>query len=181
MDELHEEIRQCRRCHLAETRIQAVPGQGPVPAPLMLIGEAPGKTEDERGQPFTGAAGRILDIMLMEAGLSRDQVFITSVIKCRPPKNRNPNRQEVAACSIHLDRQIALVNPVIIAVMGNVALQALFGPALVIGAVRGKIIHHEGRQYFPLFHPAAMLYNRSLGKTLKEDFCLLAEMVAQTS
>ena len=179
MDEIVRAISHCRRCPLAETRIRAVPGQGPVPAALMLIGEAPGKNEDELGQPFSGAAGRVLDTMLDQAGLSRDQVFITSVIKCRPPKNRNPHREEVAACAVHLQEQITVLRPRIIALMGNVALQALVDRSLTIGQVRGKVQMKDGQRYLPVYHPAAVLYNRNLENLLREDFRWLARLAGQ--
>jgi DNA polymerase len=143
----------------------------------MLIGEAPGKSEDELGRPFSGAAGRVLDAMLDQSGLSRSQVFITSVIKCRPPKNRNPQRQEIAACAEHLQNQIAFVKPSIIVLMGNVALQAILGPELAIGTVRGKVFEKNNQCFFPVYHPAAVLYNRSLQDLLMEDFCQLAHLL----
>ena len=176
MEEITRAITECQRCALAQTRIRAVPGQGPVPAALMLIGEAPGKSEDELGIPFSGAAGRVLDGMLAHAGLSRSQVFITSVIKCRPPKNRNPRRQEVDACAVHLNKQIEMIRPQVIGVMGNVALQALVGSKLTIGAVRGRVLEMDGRHYLPVFHPAALLYNRKLEEILQSDFQMLARL-----
>ena len=179
MDDIARNIQECQRCALAQTRIRAVPGQGPVPAKVMLIGEAPGKNEDELGRPFSGAAGRVLDHMLAEAGLSRSQVFITSVIKCRPPKNRNPRREEVAACAVHLQRQIELLQPGVIVLMGNVALQALMDRSLTIGTTRGKIIYKDGQRYLPVYHPAAVLYNRRLSDQLREDFLYLAALTSQ--
>jgi uracil-DNA glycosylase len=178
VDEIVRSISTCQRCPLAKTRVRAVPGQGPVPAGLMLIGEAPGRSEDELGQPFSGAAGRVLDSMLEAAGLSRDRVYITSVIKCRPPKNRNPSKEEVAACAIHLQRQIERLQPRIIVLMGNVALKALVDHSLTIGTTRGKILRNDGLLYLPVYHPAAVLYNRTLANQLRDDFMLLAHLVA---
>jgi DNA polymerase len=173
LEDIATEVRGCQRCHLSQTRILSVPGQGPSQASIMLIGEAPGEKEDHSGVPFAGAAGRVLDDVLAFAGFERTEVFITSVIKCRPPKNRNPNRDEVEACRYFLERQMDLIDPKVICIMGNVALQAYVDPHENIGRVRGKLLEHNGKVFFPIYHPAAILYNRSLEQTLKADLSWL--------
>ncbi len=176
MQDIVHDILECTRCPLSKTRIQAVAGSGPVPARLMLIGEAPGKNEDELGMPFSGAAGKVLDTMLVQAGLRREAVFITSVVKCRPPKNRNPKSSEVAACLDHLHKQIQIVQPQLIAVMGNVALQALLDCRMTISKMHGQIVSKDGLNFMPVYHPAAVLYNRTLEPYLRDDFLKLASL-----
>lgn len=177
IEEIAAEIKDCKRCSLWETRNRAVPGRGDVHAEIMMIGEAPGKKEDELGMPFTGAAGRILDEMLAQADLKRDEIFITSVIKCRPPKNRNPKAEELLACGTHLKKQVSSIKPKIICILGNVALHMLIEPNLPIGSVRGRILKKEQQRYYPVYHPAAVLYNRNLEEVLRKDFETLPKLV----
>jgi len=127
LDCLHEKIRHCQLCILSSNRIKAVPGEGPCPAEIMLVGEAPGREEDLEGRPFVGRAGRLLDKALEEAGLQRSEVFITSVIKCRPPDNRRPKSHEIESCRPYLEAQMMMLNPRIVCLMGNVAIQAVLG------------------------------------------------------
>jgi len=152
---LHEKISVCRLCDLAEGRNRVVPGEGPNPARIMLIGEAPGREEDLTGRPFVGRAGRLLDRALAQAGLARADVFITSIIKCRPPKNRKPKAGEIKACIPYLMAQIDILKPDIVCLMGNVAAGAVLGMS-GIASLRGQILHDR---FLVTYHPAAVLRN----------------------
>jgi DNA polymerase len=155
MNSLFDQIVSCTLCDLSQSRTRAVPGEGPVGAGIFLVGEAPGRDEDATGRPFVGRAGKLLDRALCEAGRERSQAFITSVVKCRPPKNRRPNKREMITCLPYLRQQIELVSPRIICLMGNVASSALLGKQ-GITALRGQVF--EGR-YLVTYHPAAVLRN----------------------
>lgn len=176
LEKIATEVRGCPLCKLARTRKNAVPGEGQLAAKIMFIGEAPGKSEDEKGRPFVGAAGRILDDMLKKAGIERSQVFITNVVKCRPPNNRVPEEDEAAACRPYLDRQIALIQPKIICILGKTAYSSLLG-GNSITANRGKIVEKAGQKYFLTIHPAAAIYNRSLLSVLEADLKKLAKEI----
>ncbi|HYM39236.1 MAG TPA: uracil-DNA glycosylase [Thermoplasmata archaeon] len=162
-------IRVCMRCRLHATRTNAVPGEGAANADLVLIGEAPGHDEDLAGRPFVGRAGRILDAALSAAGLPRQSVFITNVVKCRPPRNRKPVRSEAEACRPYLLGQIACIRPRLIVTLGATALRGLMGPGLELRAVRGHILRLGAIPVIPTYHPAAVLYNRKLEGTLRRD------------
>jgi DNA polymerase len=157
--ELHGRVRECTACPLHLTRIQAVPGYGPVTARVMAVGEAPGENEDREGKPFVGAAGRLLTSLLESAGLDRRDIYITNIVKCRPPRNRDPEPLEVEACSHFLDEQIALLQPDVI----------LLPSAGGISRLHGERIRHNDRVFVPLYHPAAALYNGGLRDTLESD------------
>lgn len=168
---LHQAINACTRCPLSQTRTHAVPGEGPAHPRIMLIGEAPGRNEDEQGKPFCGAAGKKLEMLLHHAGLSREQVFITSVVKCRPPENRVPTLEEAGTCKSHyLFPQIQLLKPQVIGLMGRTAIQHVLGEDISLTQMHGKIIERNGQKYSILYHPAAMIYNQSLVETMKQDF-----------
>ena len=162
LDEIAGEVRGCTLCRLAESRTQAVPGAGKLDADLMLVGEAPGRTEDEVGLPFQGMAGRFLNAALADLGLSRDEVFVTSVNKCRPPNNRNPRRDEMAACAPYLDRQLALIRPTVVLAMGGTAAARLHpeagGRAVKVADLRGQV-HPLGPEQALVvtYHPAAAM------------------------
>jgi uracil-DNA glycosylase len=173
LEKIAEEVRGCPLCKLARTRKNAVPGEGQISAKIMFIGEAPGRNEDEKGKPFVGAAGRILDNLLRKAGIERSQVFITNIVKCRPPNNRVPEEDELIACRPYLDRQIALIKPKVICILGRTAYSSILGGSS-ISANRGKIIERSGQKYFSTFHPAAVIYNKSLRSTLEADLKKLA-------
>jgi uracil-DNA glycosylase family 4 len=158
LDHLHEKIRVCQLCDLSLNRINAVAGEGPCPVEIMLVGEAPGREEDLTGRPFVGRAGRLLDAALTEAGLKRSEVFITSVIKCRPPDNRNPERYEIEACHPYLETQMKMLGPRIVCLMGNVATQAVLGIQGVT-SLRGRILQDR---FLVTYHPAAVLRNGNL-------------------
>src|ERR671923_390417 len=173
LEKIAAEVRGCPLCKLSRSRKNAVPGEGQLSAKIMFIGEAPGRSEDEEGRPFVGAAGRILDNMLKKAGIERSQVFITNIVKCRPPNNRVPKEDELTACRPYLDRQIALIKPKVICILGKTAYSSLLGGSS-ISANRGKIMERVGQKYFLTFHPAAVIYNKDLRYVLQEDLKKLA-------
>ena len=176
LEKIAAEVVGCPMCKLARTRKNAVPGEGQLSAKIMFIGEAPGRSEDEKGRPFVGAAGRILDELLKKAGIERSQVFITNVVKCRPPENRVPEEDEVSACRAYLDRQIALIQPKVICVLGRTAYSSLLGGGSIT-ANRGKIVEKSGQKYFLTIHPAAAIYRKSLTAVLEADLKRLAEEI----
>jgi uracil-DNA glycosylase len=169
LEALHEEIRTHGGCgfDICETATHMVPGEGAADAAVMIVGEAPGKNEDEQGRPFVGRAGRLLDELLAEAGLVREQVFITNVVKARPPGNRDPRKAEVVHHMPWLETQLALIRPRLVVPLGRHAL-AHFSDEK-IAAVHGLEVSERGRVLFPLYHPAAALYNPLLRTTLFED------------
>jgi len=152
-----EAARDCRRCKLGGMRKNAVPGEGNPNARIMWIGEGPGADEDEQGRPFVGAAGRMLDRLITAMGLVREEMFIGNVVKCRPPHNREPEPDEVRACLPYLARQIELIRPEIIVILGATALKALIDPRAYITRMHGKWIERGGIMIMPTFHPAALL------------------------
>jgi DNA polymerase len=167
--ELHGRIRECTACPLHATRIQAVPGYGPVTARIMAVGEGPGETEDREGKPFVGAAGQLLTKLLESVGLDRRDIYITNIIKCRPPGNRDPEQTEVDSCAHFLDEQVAMLQPDVILVLGRHALARLLPGSGGITRNHGQRIRRGDRTYVPLYHPAAALYNASLMDTLTDD------------
>lgn len=179
LQELHAQIRRCRRCPLNRSRTKAVPGDGAFDADIMFVGEAPGGEEDQRGRPFVGAAGRLLTQLLKSAGLDRDQVFITNVVKCRPPENRDPEPAEIAACNEHLLTQIALIMPKVICTLGRFAGQTLIDKRLSITREHGKPRRMSGILYVPLYHPAAGLHQAKLIDALESDFEGLRTILAR--
>ena len=173
LEKIAADVRGCPLCKLARTRKNAVPGEGQISAKIMFIGEAPGRSEDEKGKPFVGVAGRILDDLLKKAGIERSQVFITNIVKCRPPNNRVPEEDELIACKPYLDRQIALIKPKVICILGRTAYSSILGGSSIT-ANRGKIVERSGQKYFSTFHPAAVIYNKKLLSTLEADLKKLA-------
>jgi DNA polymerase len=167
---LHREIAVCRRCDLWRGRTRAVPGDGRADAEIMFVGEGPGYHEDLQGQPFVGAAGHFLDELLQRAGIKRADVFITNVIKCRPPSNRDPTPEEIAACNDFLLAQIALIKPRAICTLGRFALATLVDERLTsISQVHGKAYRKSGIIFVPLYHPAAALHDQRLRDTIVAD------------
>jgi uracil-DNA glycosylase family 4 len=164
---------------LAKTATNIVPGAGNPDADIMFIGEAPGKNEDLTGQPFVGAAGRILTSLLESIGLTRDDVFITSIVKYRPPNNRDPKPEEKAAFLPYLERQIDVIKPKLIAPLGRHGMES-FLPGARIGQVHGTLQHDaKSRAVLPLIHPAAALYNNNLRKVIEEDFRAIPQFLKQ--
>jgi uracil-DNA glycosylase len=180
LEKLAKQIRVCTECPLHESRQMAVPGDGELSARIMLIGEAPGKDEDASGHPFVGSSGRFLNKMLEEVGIDRKTLFITNIVKCRPPANRTPRAEEVATCtSDYLDAQIALINPEVIMLLGGVAAKRLLGLARIDDA-RGRILEHEGRKYIVSYHPAVRFYREDLAEKMREDFRLLKQAISES-
>jgi uracil-DNA glycosylase family 4 len=170
LQQLHARIRVCTLCGLHATRTQAVPGTGPMPSEIMIVGEAPGFNEDVQGQPFVGAAGKLLDTLLGQIGLGRQNVFITNVLKCRPPQNRDPMPNEAEACLPYLRRQFALVRPKAVLILGRHALERMLPGVGSISRVHGQIFVRSGVAFMPCYHPAAALHNGSLLADLQRDF-----------
>jgi uracil-DNA glycosylase len=180
--ELFREVRGCQRCPLHATRTQAVFGAGNANADLMLVGEAPGAQEDLEGIPFVGRAGKLLNELLAENGLAREDVFIANVLKSRPPANRDPQPEEIAACEPYLLRQVELIEPTIICTLGNFSTKLLTGSQTGISRVHGvPQTHRLGRctvRIFPIYHPAAGLRTPSVKELLREDFRKLPALLA---
>jgi uracil-DNA glycosylase len=173
LEELAEQIRVCVKCRLHESRTNAVPGDGKPSAKVMIIAEAPGKEEDATGHPFVGAAGRFLNQVLEGTGLDRNDFFITNTVKCRPPANRTPKKDEVEICtSNYLFEQIELINPRLVMLLGLVAAKRMLNVKSV-GEARGRVIEHEGRRYIVGYHPAVRFYREDLAEKVEEDFALL--------
>ena len=168
LEELEKEISRCERCILHRNRTNTVPGKGPEDAEIVILGEGPGENEDRRGLPFIGRAGKVLTESLREAGKERDEVFITNVVKCRPPDNRDPKVGEIESCFPYLERQLEIVQPEIILPLGNSAVKAVLGRKGITD-IRGQIIEKDGHRYFPTYHPAATLYNRKLRPQFVKD------------
>lgn len=171
LQELSASLHNCQRCKLAKMgRTQVVFGTGNPNASIMFVGEAPGFNEDQKGEPFVGAAGKLLDKLLESAGLSRAQVYIANVIKCRPPNNRDPEPDEVETCKPFLLQQIAEIKPALVCTLGNWATQTILERKVPITKVKGEAIRLDRFVVFPLLHPAAALHQGNLLETLKEDF-----------
>ena len=176
LEKIAIEVVGCSLCKLSRSRKNAVPGDGQTSAKIIFIGEAPGKNEDEKGRPFIGVAGRILDEALQKAGIERSQVFITNIVKCRPPGNRIPEDDERAACRPYLDRQISLIAPRIICILGSTAYSSILG-GKSITQNRGKIIKRKGQKYLITIHPAAAIYNKNLRQVLEDDLSSLSQEI----
>ena len=173
-------IHHCIRCPLHETRTRAVPGEGPVEADLMLIGEGPGYHEDKQARPFVGNAGQFLEELLDSIGYKRRDVFITNVVKCRPPNNRDPQAEELAACSDYLTRQIELVNPKVIVTLGRYSMYRFF-PGESISRIHGQPKRVGDRLVVPMFHPAAALHQPRFRPLITEDFLKLPQFITEAA
>jgi uracil-DNA glycosylase family 4 len=177
LETLHERIRVCTLCKLHVGRTHAVPGEGPERVDVMFIGEAPGFHEDKQGRPFVGAAGQFLEELLESIDFKREQVFITNVVKCRPPANRDPEEEEIEACRPYLDRQIALLQPKMIVTLGRFSMARYF-PNAKISQIHGKPKKMDGVIYYPMYHPAAALHQPSLRRTVQEDMKRIPQLLA---
>jgi len=165
---IQEKVKTCKKCDLCGTRTNAVPGRGNQNADIIFIGEAPGKNEDLYGEPFIGTAGKKLDDALKNAGLTRNSVYITNIVKCRPPKNRIPNDVEKLMCNEYLKDEIAIINPKIICLLGNTPFYSILG-GKEISKNHGRFISKDNHIYFVTFHPAATIYNQKLVNVFKND------------
>ncbi|HUP27480.1 MAG TPA: uracil-DNA glycosylase [Chloroflexia bacterium] len=179
MRELEAQVKTCQLCRLSKTRTQAVPGEGNTRTEVMFIGEGPGYHEDKQGRPFVGAAGQFLNELLGISGLERDAVFITNVVKCRPPNNRDPLPDETAACAPYLERQIALINPRVIVTLGRHSM-TMFFPGERISQIHGTARMVDGRMCVAMYHPAAGLHQASLADIIRADFRKLPVYLEQS-
>ncbi len=174
---IHSEILECTKCELHKSRTNAVPGEGPYDARIMFVGEGPGQNEDEQGRPFVGAAGKFLTELLESIGLNRSIVFITNIVKCRPPNNRAPRKPEIEACNPYLQSQIKLINPRIVCALGTPAITTLIGDEYSASRFHGKPLTKGRVTLLPMYHPAAALYDASLKETLFHDFQILKKLL----
>jgi uracil-DNA glycosylase len=174
LNDVRNRVISCVNCNLSKSRTNAVPGIGSEKSDVIFVGEAPGRNEDLQGKPFVGIAGQILSEALEYAGFTRDQVYITNVVKCRPPNNRQPIVEERNACRQYLSEEIKIIKPRIICILGNTAYSSLLNGSSITKN-RGKIIKNNGQLYFITVHPAAIIYNPALKQVLKDDFVLLAQ------
>ena len=178
LDELYKEIASCQRCPLYETALKAVPGEGPQDARILFLGEAPGWHENQQGRPFVGAAGKFLDELLSIAGLRRQDVYITNVVKHWPPGNRDPQPSEVAACDIWFQRQLEIITPMVIVTLGRYSLNKFF-PGESISRIHGAARRRDNTIYVNMYHPAAGLHQQSLRRVIEEDFRKLPAFLAE--
>ena len=175
-EQLIRQINECKLCALSQKRNLAVPGEGSLNADIVFIGEGPGFHEDQQGRPFVGAAGQLLENLLESIGFNREDVYITNMVKCRPPNNRDPLPEEIASCKIYLERQIEMIDPSIIVLLGRHSF-ARFFPVESIRKARGKPRTLNGLKLFPMYHPAAALHNPALRPVISEDFKKLKELI----
>jgi len=175
---IKQNVIECTKCDLCKTRTNSVPGKGNFHSDVIFVGEAPGKNEDEKGEPFIGIAGKKLSIALEEAGIAREDVYITNIVKCRPPKNRVPTTMERETCQDYLKQEITIIKPKIICILGNTAFNSLLGGSEII-KFRGKLVRKDNQLYFLTVHPAATIYNQELIKVLRDDIVKLFELITE--
>jgi len=180
LSELENAVRACGLCGLSQARTNAVPGEGPANADIMLVGEGPGFHEDRQGRPFVGAAGQYLEELLASIGLTREDVYITNVVKCRPPQNRDPLPEEIEACRPYLDRQIELIRPKLTVTLGRFSMN-LFMPEAQISKVHGRPRKIQGVVYYPVYHPAAGLHQPRWKSIIEEDFKRIPEVLTEAA
>lgn len=176
LERIAAEVRQCTKCLLHRGRTHAVPGDGPADAKIMFIGEAPGFHEDQQGVPFVGAAGRFLEDLLEMIGMTRDQVYIANVIKCRPPANRDPLPEEIESCEPYLDQQIEIISPQMVVTLGRFSMARFFQEAK-ISQIHGQARRIDGIICYPMYHPAAALHQPSLRSTVEDDMRRIPELL----
>ena len=168
IEQIKQEVIKCIKCELSETRTNSVPGKGNFKSDVIFVGEAPGKNEDEKGEPFIGIAGKKLSDALENAGISRDDIYITNIVKCRPPSNRVPKTNERETCQEYLKQEISIIKPKIICVLGNTVFNSILGGSEIM-KYRGKVAQKNKQLYFISIHPAATIYNQKLVDVFKED------------
>ena len=178
LEKVKQDVIKCTKCELSKTRTNSVPGKGDFKSDVIFVGEAPGKNEDKNGEPFIGVAGKKLSAALEGAGISRDKVYITNIVKCRPPKNRVPKTNERETCQDYLKQEIAIIKPKLICILGNTAFNSLLGGSEIM-KFRGKIVQKDNQLYFLTVHPAATIYNQKLIDVLNEDIVKLFELVKE--
>ncbi len=175
---IRQKITECTKCELSKTRTNAVPGKGNFQSDVIFVGEAPGRNEDKNGEPFVGIAGQRLNLALDNAGVLRESIYITNVVKCRPPDNRVPTISERNTCQDYLQKEISIIKPKIICILGNTAFNSILGGS-EITKYRGKIIKKDKQFYFLTIHPAATIYNQELITVLKEDIAKLFDLIRE--
>jgi uracil-DNA glycosylase family 4 len=178
LTDLYEEIANCQRCILSQARQRVVPGEGPEGAEIVFIGEAPGFHEDQQGRPFVGPAGQLLEQLLDNIGLKREDVYICNVIKCRPPRNRDPLPEEIETCRPYLDRQIELIAPRMIVTLGRISMERYF-PGAKISHIHGQPRKVGGIIYYPMYHPAAALHQPRWRQVINEDMLKIPQLLAE--
>jgi DNA polymerase len=178
LSELCQEIALCQLCNIARNRTRVVPGEGPEDAEIMFVGEAPGWHEDQQGRPFVGPAGKYLEQLLALIGFRREQVYITNIIKTRPPDNRDPLPEEIANCRAWLERQIEIIRPRMIVTLGRYSM-AMFFPGKTISKIHGTAQKQDGVVYFAMYHPAAALHQQSLRQIIEADMRKIPSLLAE--
>lgn len=178
LETIRQKVIECTKCELSKTRTNSVPGKGNFQSDVIFVGEAPGKNEDKNGEPFVGIAGQRLGLALKDAGISRESIYITNVVKCRPPNNRVPTISERNACDDYLQKEISIIKPKIICILGNTAFNSILGGS-EITKYRGKIVKKDKQFYFLTVHPAATIYNQELIAVLKEDIMKLFNLIRE--
>ena len=178
LETIKQNVITCTKCDLCKTRTNAVPGKGNFKSDVIFVGEAPGRNEDKSGEPFVGVAGKKLSIALEEAGISRDTVYITNIVKCRPPNNRAPSTDERNTCKEYLKEEISIIKPKIICILGNTVFNSILGGS-EITKFRGKIARKDNQLYFLTIHPAATIYNQKLVDVLKSDIVKLFDLIRE--
>ena len=177
LSQVELEVNNCQKCQLCKTRTNTVFGVGNINTNIMLIGEGPGADEDAQGIPFVGKAGKLMNQALRGLGINRDDLYICNIVKCRPPQNRNPLKEEASACISYLEQQIAIIKPKLIVLMGNVALKNILGDQYSITSSRGNFIERNEITYLPTFHPAALLRDESKKIAFWQDMKLAIDFV----
>ena len=175
---IRQNVTECTKCELSKTRTNSVPGKGNFQSDVIFVGEAPGRNEDKNGEPFVGIAGQRLTLALEGAGVSRESIYITNVVKCRPPNNRVPTILERDTCQDYLQKEISIIKPKIICILGNTAFNSILGGS-EITKYRGKVVRKDKQFYFLTVHPAATIYNQELITVLKEDIAKLFELIKE--
>ena len=178
LETIRQNVIKCTKCDLCKTRTNAVPGKGDFQSDVIFVGEAPGRNEDKSGEPFVGVAGKKLEIALEGAGITRDTVYITNVVKCRPPSNRVPSITERDTCKEYLKEEISIIKPKIICILGNTAFNSVLGGS-EITKYRGKVVRKNNQLYFLTIHPAAIIYNQKLIDVLNGDIIKLFDLIKE--
>ncbi len=182
MKKIENEVKNCKKCDLFDKRKNVVFGYGDLNSKVIFIGEAPGKNEDETGIPFCGKAGKVLDKLLKSISIKRENIYITSVLKCRPPKNRKPKKEEIESCGIYLKKQIEIINPKVICCLGDISLKFIFKNFSInekckISKLHGKVIEINNIKILPTFHPAYAIYNPKIISLMEKDFKKLKGLI----